>query len=117
MSSTNWNLSPRDKGALAEATAAAVGTLSPSFGDAVCKGALITVASLTGGETLGITLSADGTTYGAAIKPIDTATHAAAASAALPNGQYYVDFPFTNIKFTKSAGSANPVNVSYLLFY
>ena len=117
MSSNSWSISPKDKGALAEATAAAVGTLYPSFGDGCCKGALITIASLAGGETIALTLSADGTTYGAAIKPIDTATHAAAASAALPNGQYWVDYPFTYLKVTKSAGSANPVNVSYLLYY
>jgi hypothetical protein len=111
MSSTNWNLSPRDKGALAQAVGSAVGTLTPSFG------ALVTIASLTGGETIALTLSSDGTTYGAAIKPIDTATHAAAASAALPNGQFWVDFPFTLLKVTKSAASANPVDVSYLMYY
>lgn len=117
MSSNSWSVSPKDKGALAETTGTAVGTLTPSFGDGCCKGALITIASLAGGETIALTLSADGTTYGPAIKPIDVATHAAAASAALPNGQFWVDFPFTLLKVTKSAAAANPVNVSYLLYY
>lgn len=116
MSSTNWNLSPFESFTLPASTAAAVGTFRPSFGGGTCKGALVTIRNLAGGETIGITLSGDGTNFGGAVKPYDVTTNALFASAALANGQYWVNFPFAHMKFTKSA-AVGSVDINVLATY
>lgn len=63
-------------------------------------------------ETIALTGSFDqaNTIYSAAMKPIDLATGAVAASAALPNGSYVLtNVAFNNIKFTKSSTSETAV--------
>lgn len=78
------------------------------------------LASLSGGETIAVT-GVYRTTSGskvqtAAIKPIDLATGAVPASAALPNGDYQLlDWNFEEIIFTKSAG-VNTVVITWRLF-
>lgn len=55
-------------------------------------------------ETIGVSFSSDGTNFGAAVRPIDCATGALAASSALAAGTYKLDVAGMGmVKFTKSA--------------
>lgn len=64
---------------------------------------VITVSS--GGETIAITGSIDGTNFEAAFKPIVASTGLQASSANLASGTYLIPLgqPYQQLKFTKSA--------------
>jgi hypothetical protein len=84
---------------VATSTAATVGTFAGYDG---CKEILIELV-MNGGETGGILLSADGSNFSAAIRPIDMSTGAVAGAATLASGFYRVTCPFSAFRITKSA--------------
>ena len=103
--------------ALYQGTAAATGTFSCS--DGVTGDIEFRIAGLSG-ETVGVTISWDGTNYSAALKPIDMATGLDAAAATLGNGVYSLPMKRFGspryVKFTKSSTSET-VAVMVVAFY
>lgn len=88
-------------------TAAAVGTSSDL--EDLCTDVWVRVATLSGGETVQIQGTVDGTVWSAAIGPYDTSTgNFLAAAATLGNGVYRLPIKliaqFRKLKLVKSAG-------------
>lgn len=82
------------------------GTIGPLLG----RSKLTFIITGFGAETMGVTLSNDGVTYGAVIKVIDLATQAASAATTLSNGSFALNAgPLQYVKLTKSAGADTPV--------
>lgn len=101
------------KGAFTSATVA-VGTLNQLEGFAAFGFQL----SGLGAETVTVTPSLNGSTFGPAIKPFDASLGAVAAASALSNGVFWLptSLPVSSLTFTASTIPTG-VTVSYIALY